>query len=155
MVKNLPADAGDTGSIPGSRRSPGGGNGKPLQYSCLENPMDRGAWRAVVHGITEESDTTEWARILSCQLFQLLLSSPTLYLILASLEGLESPGSNQSTCLPTPFPGRIPKVRPLSHNFLGPFPFCSLPENLGSWHSSLLGLQVILETMPLFVGRWY
>ena len=59
MVKNLPADAGDTGSIPGSRRSPGGGNGKPLQYSCLENPMDRGAWRAVVHGITEESDTTE------------------------------------------------------------------------------------------------
>ena len=117
--------------------------------------MDRGAWRAVVHGITEESDTTEWARILSCQLFQLLLSSPTVYLILASLEGLESPGSNQSTCLPTPFPGRIPKVRPLSHNFLGPFPFHSLPENLGSWHSSLLGLQVILETMPLFVGRWH
>ena len=59
MVKNLPADAGDTGSIPGSRRSPGGGNGKPLQYSCLETLMDRGAWRAVVHGITEESDTTE------------------------------------------------------------------------------------------------
>ena len=46
-------DTGDTGSIPGSRRSPGGGNGNPLQYSCLENPMDRGAWRATVHGVSE------------------------------------------------------------------------------------------------------
>ena len=61
MVKNPPADAGDIrdmGSIPGSGRSPGGGHGNPLQYSCLENPMDRGAWRAVVHRVTE-SDTTE------------------------------------------------------------------------------------------------
>ena len=49
VVKNLPASAGYTrnrGSIPGSGRSPGGGRGNPLQYSCLENPMDRGAWRA-------------------------------------------------------------------------------------------------------------
>ena len=44
--------AGDLGLIPESGRSPGEGNGKPLQYSCLENPMDRGAWRATVHGIT-------------------------------------------------------------------------------------------------------
>ena len=83
MVKNLPANAGDTSSIPGSRRCPeegnrlphssvskesacnagdlglipqlgrppGEGNGNPLQYSCLENPMDRGAWRATVHGV--------------------------------------------------------------------------------------------------------
>ena len=54
VVKNLPVnagDAGDTGSIPGSRRSPGIGNGNPLQYSCLENSMDRGAWRATVHGV--------------------------------------------------------------------------------------------------------
>ena len=43
-VKNLPANAGDTGSIPGLGRSPGEGNGNPLQYSCLENPMDEGAW---------------------------------------------------------------------------------------------------------------
>ena len=49
-VKNPPASAGDVGSISGSGRSPGEGNGDPLWYSCLENPMDRGAWRATVHG---------------------------------------------------------------------------------------------------------
>ena len=90
MVKNLPANAGDTSSIPGSRRCPeegnrlphssvskesacnagdlglipqlgrppGEGNGNPLQYSCLENPMDRGAWRATVHGVTKS-----WTRL--------------------------------------------------------------------------------------------
>ena len=61
-VKNLPAnagDAGDTGSIPESGSSPGGRNGNPLQDSCLQNPMDRGAWRAIAHGVTKESDTTE------------------------------------------------------------------------------------------------
>ena len=46
-------NAGDPGSIPGLGRSPGEGNGNPLQYSCLENPMDRGAWRATVHGVTK------------------------------------------------------------------------------------------------------
>ena len=54
MVKNLPANAGDmrdAGLIPGLGRSPGEGNSKPLQYSCLENPMDRGSWWATVHGI--------------------------------------------------------------------------------------------------------
>ena len=61
MVKNLPANAGDirvVGLIPGSRRSSDGGYGNPLQYSCLENPMDRGAWRAMVYRVAE-SDTTE------------------------------------------------------------------------------------------------
>ena len=53
MIENLPAIRNDQGSIPGSRRSPGEGNGNPLQYSCLENPMDRRAWQATVHGITE------------------------------------------------------------------------------------------------------
>ena len=56
MVKNPLAHAGnvrDVGSIPGSGRSPGGGHGNPLQYSNLENPMDRGAWRAPVHGVAE------------------------------------------------------------------------------------------------------
>ena len=58
MVKNFPANAGDirdtdSGSVPGSGRSPGGGQGNPLQYSCLENPIDRGAWRATVHRVTK------------------------------------------------------------------------------------------------------
>ena len=53
VVKNLPANAGDEGSIPGSRRSPGEGNGNPLQYSCLENPMNRGAWQSIVHGVAK------------------------------------------------------------------------------------------------------
>ena len=52
VVKNLPANAGDLGSIPGSGRSLGGENGNPPQYSCLENPMDRGAWCAAVHVVT-------------------------------------------------------------------------------------------------------
>ena len=58
LVKNPPANAGEVGSIPGFGRSPGEGNGNPLQYSCLENPVDRGAWRATVHGVTKELDTT-------------------------------------------------------------------------------------------------
>ena len=58
-IKNPPANAGDSGSIPGSRRSSGGGKSNPLQYSCLENPMDRGAWQATVHGVTKVLDTTE------------------------------------------------------------------------------------------------
>ena len=60
VVKNVPVnarDAGDVGLIPGSGRSSGGGNGNPLQYSCLKNPIDRGAWWATVHEVTE-SDTT-------------------------------------------------------------------------------------------------
>ena len=52
-VKNLPANAGEASSIPGSGRSPGGGHGNPFQYSCLESPMDRGAWQALVRGVTK------------------------------------------------------------------------------------------------------
>ena len=61
VVKNPPANAGDirdTGSIPGSGRSPGEGNGNPLQYSCLENPMDRGAWWATAYNVVES-----WTRL--------------------------------------------------------------------------------------------
>ena len=62
VVKKPPAnagDAGDAGSIAGSGRSPGVGNGNSLQYSCLENPMDRGTWRATVYGVAKKSDMTE------------------------------------------------------------------------------------------------
>ena len=64
MVKNSPANAGDkrdSGSIPGSGRSPRVGNGNPLQYSCLENAMDRGAWQATIHRIAKESVGQNWA----------------------------------------------------------------------------------------------
>ena len=62
VVKNPPANAGGTGDmdlIPGSGRSPGGGNGNPLQYSYLGKPVDRGGWQATVHGVTKELDPTE------------------------------------------------------------------------------------------------
>ena len=58
VVKNPPANAGDLISILGSKRSPGEGNGNPLQYPCLGNPVDRGAWRAAVHGVAKELDMT-------------------------------------------------------------------------------------------------
>ena len=56
--ENPPANAGDAGSVPGSGRSPGEGNGNPLRYSCLENSTDRGGWWATAHGVAKESDTT-------------------------------------------------------------------------------------------------
>ena len=59
MVKDQPANAGAMGSIPGLGRSPGEGHGNRLQYTCLENPIDRGAWQAIVHGATKELDMTE------------------------------------------------------------------------------------------------
>ena len=58
-VKNPPANAGDAALIPGSPRLPAGGNGNLLQYSCLGNPLDRGAWQATVHGISKESSRTQ------------------------------------------------------------------------------------------------
>ena len=56
MVKNLPVNAGDMDSVSGLGRSPGKGNGNPLQYSCLGNPTDRRVWQAIVHRVTKESD---------------------------------------------------------------------------------------------------
>ena len=58
-VKNPPANVGDMGLIPGWGRSPEEGDGNPLQYSFLENPLDRGAWQAIVHGVPKELDMTE------------------------------------------------------------------------------------------------
>jgi len=58
VVENPPANAEDMGSIPGSGRSPGRGNGNPLQYSCLENSMYREAWQATVHGVAKALDMT-------------------------------------------------------------------------------------------------
>ena len=58
MIKNPPANAGDAGLIPASGRSPGVGNDNPLQYSCLGNPMDGGAWQITVHGVSKQLDMT-------------------------------------------------------------------------------------------------
>ena len=69
VVKNLPVsagDAGDKGSIPGLGRSPRGGHGNSLHYSCLENPIDRGAWRAIVHEVTKSQ---RWLKLLSMQAY--------------------------------------------------------------------------------------
>ena len=66
MVKNMLPNARDTrdpGLIPGLGRSPGGGNGNPLQYPGLENPTDRGAWRATVHGVAKNPDVTEHTQL--------------------------------------------------------------------------------------------
>ena len=68
VVKNSPTNEGDADLIPGSGRSPGGGNSNPLQYSCWNNPMDRGAWRATVHGITKSQT-------------QLSMHAPSIYLL--------------------------------------------------------------------------
>ena len=57
-LKNPPVNAGDTGLVPGSGRFPGGGNGNPLQYSCLGHPMGRGAWQATVHGVAKKFNMT-------------------------------------------------------------------------------------------------
>ena len=64
MVKNPPANAGDTGSVSGSGRPPGEGNGNPVQYYCLGNPLDMGAWQVIVHGHEKELDTAEQEHLL-------------------------------------------------------------------------------------------
>ena len=78
VVKNLPASVGDAGSIPGSGRSPGGGDGNPLQYSCLENPMDRETWWATVHGATESDLTVAENTALKGHFIE-LIASLTIY----------------------------------------------------------------------------
>ena len=75
MLQNPPANAGDVGLIPGSGTSPEEGNGNPLQYCCLENPMDRGTWQATVHSVTE-LDMTErlntYVQVPGCAILKIL-----------------------------------------------------------------------------------
>ena len=79
VVKNPPANAGDirdTGSIPGSERSPGGGHGNPLHCFCQENPMDRGAWSATVHGVTKSGTRLSNSAAQRKELDHALVDSP-------------------------------------------------------------------------------
>ena len=75
-VKNLPAmqETQETGSVPGSGRSPGGGHGNPLQYSCLETPMDRGAWWATVHGVARSQTRLKDLSVHACKYLYALVS---------------------------------------------------------------------------------
>ena len=101
MVKSPPANAGDigdVGSIPGLWRSPGGGKGNPRSYSCQGNPMDRGAWRATIHGVTKESDTTEWVSRHTMKLYWNTAHSFPSYL-----------------CLLSCFQGRVEQLQQLPH----------------------------------------
>ena len=73
-LTNTPANAGDAGDkdlIPGPGRSPGGGNGNPLPYSCRENPTDSRTWQSTVHGVVKESDTTEHTHTQSSFIFHI------------------------------------------------------------------------------------
>ena len=113
-VKASACNAGDVGLIPGSRRSPGEGNGNPLQYSCLENPMDRGAWQATVHGVAKSrtwlSDFTSLifnfiSEVLSCsfvwKVFFHLLICLILCVCICVLDILGFPGysdGKESSC---------------------------------------------------------
>ena len=109
VVKNLPANARDAGSIPGLGRSPGRGCGNPPQYSCLENPRDRGAWQATVHRVAESDTTeaTEHARMhvsIKCQYGTEAKSSPSRWHPILGQDSFIS----KATWLP-PVVSKIPK----------------------------------------------
>ena len=96
-VKNLPANANaedirGLGSIPGWERLPGEGNGSSLQYSCLENPMDRGAWQAIVHGITKSWTQLKRlsTQLLFCSIYFVFTTVSLILAIISNLEMTES-----------------------------------------------------------------
>ena len=84
MVKNPPASARDAGLIPELGRSPGGGHGNPLWYSCWENPMDRGAWWATVHGVTKNRTQLSTRECTWERMVLILFSKSSLLLLLLS-----------------------------------------------------------------------
>ena len=116
VVKNQPGNAGDSGSICRLGRSPGEGNGNPLRYSCLENPMDKGTWRVAVHGVAKNwTRPSDWA----CNI---ILTNKSYFLSVASV--LTSPTAKNVQCCREP---------------LGSFVHCksahqnSTPGRLGVW----------------------
>ena len=118
------SNAGDPGSIPGSGRSPGEGNGNPLQYSCLENPLDRGAWQATVHGVAKSRTR---------------LSNFTLSHIVFGGSVVKDPPANAGDTgdVSSPKLGRFPGGRngnPLQYFCLG------IPLDRGAWQATVHGV---------------
>ena len=127
VVTNTPTNAGDQGSIPGSERSPGGGNGSPFQYFCLQNAMHRGAWRGYGLRGDRASDSPEPARThcscFMCCLFYFIFFALEVYEILASLPGIKPTsltleGRVLTTGPPSQAPPRPAPGSPLMPEFL-------------------------------------
>ena len=106
MVKNWPANAGDVGSIPESGRSLGEGDGSPLQYSCLGNPMDRGTWWAIVHRVTKS-----WTRLSNCVCSVMFDSFVSPWTIAHQVPlSMEFSRQENWSGLPFPSPGDLPNT---------------------------------------------
>ena len=154
MVKNPPANTGaigDLGLIPGSGRSPGGGNGNPLQFSCLENPMDRGAWWAIVHGVTKNQMQLSWHSTHDAGGRWLLFPDP--WWVLQSVKLPQNILSNSPRV-----PERLLWARPpfslKTEETLGKVKFQEvnmLSQPANSWFT--IGTQLCLSTQPQLVGN--
>ena len=130
VVKNPPANAGDAGSIPGSGRAPGGGNGNLLQYSYLENSMDRGAWQATVHGVAKSQTRLSTAHTLPS--WNWVQNSPDL-------------SNRPSISFPPPFDGASPRCHSLT---TGPWNSGPSSVDKGMAVPSLLNTTEVFTTFP-------
>ena len=159
MVKNPPANAGDTGEgglIPGLGRSPEEGNGNPLQYSCLENLTDRGAWRAMVHGVAKSrtrlkqlSRHAQWG--LGAIVFLALSPVSPIHLWAPRSAPQERRSSPASQVFPGPLPLRSPAGSLCSLlGLVQSSPSCLLPIHV----SSCVPLPTSLGTLALRPGRF-
>ena len=139
MINNPPAnarDARDTGSIPGSGRSPGVGNGNSLQYSCLENSMDKRAWQAIVHGVAKSQTQLSMQAVHTCTDYRYF------YLKCPSLGFLGSSAGGESPCN-TGDPGSIPGSGSSPGEGNGyPLKYCCLgnPLDRGAWQAIVHGV---------------
>ena len=130
-VKASACNEGDLDSIPGSGRSPGEGNGNPLQYSCLENPMDVGAWWATVHGVAKS-----WTR-LSDFTFTFYITIQIYFYITVSIPSSESNKEVQLACIPQEMPLSLDSYQILDQKFapLSPTMICVYAHHLAFFSS--------------------
>ena len=144
MVKNPPANSGEAGSIPGSGRPPGEGNGNPLQYSCLKNSMDRGVWWAIVHGCKRTGHnlkTKQQKQYLSHVLFLYIHSFIwQMFMVFLGLPG--GSDDKESTC-DARDPGLIPELgRSLWKENGNPLQYSCLENSMdrGAWQAMVHGV---------------